>query len=155
MAPLLGASATTSLGMLSLATSDVVAVRTFGIGSAVGIMVDFMISLVLMPTLLSLVKPERRETPHERYLIHPLQAIAGLSTRRPRLVATCAIGAGVIAAVGMLRLRVDTNASISSASHTHQPVGRRDRSRARRCALRWILLEGPPESNSDSGRSTG
>ena len=58
MAPLLGASATTSLGMLSLATSEVVAVRTFGIGSAVGIMVDFMISLILMPTLLSLVKSE-------------------------------------------------------------------------------------------------
>ena len=41
-APLLGASATTALGMLSLATSDVVAVRSFGIGSAVGIMVDFV-----------------------------------------------------------------------------------------------------------------
>ena len=35
-APLLGASATTALGMLSLATSSVVAVRAFGIGSAVG-----------------------------------------------------------------------------------------------------------------------
>ncbi len=45
-APLLGASATTALGMLSLATSSVVAVRSFGVGSAVGIMVDFMISLV-------------------------------------------------------------------------------------------------------------
>ena len=41
-APLFGASATTALGMLSLATSNVVAVRTFGIGSAVGIMVDFV-----------------------------------------------------------------------------------------------------------------
>jgi predicted RND superfamily exporter protein len=63
-APLLGASATTALGMLSLATSEVVAVRSFGIGSAVGIMVDFVISLVLMPTLLSLVKPETAEPPH-------------------------------------------------------------------------------------------
>ena len=53
-APLLGASATTALGMLSLATSNVVAVRSFGIGSAVGIMVDFVISLVLVPTLLTL-----------------------------------------------------------------------------------------------------
>ena len=40
-APLLGASGTTALGMLSLATSDVVAVRTFGIGAAIGVMVDF------------------------------------------------------------------------------------------------------------------
>ena len=37
------------MAMLSLATSNVVAVREFGIGSAVGIMVDFAISLVLVP----------------------------------------------------------------------------------------------------------
>ena len=56
-APLLGASATTALGLASLATSDVVAVRAFGIGAAVGVMVDFVMSLVLVPTLLMLVKP--------------------------------------------------------------------------------------------------
>src|SRR5690606_38781809 len=52
---LCGASVTTALGMLSLATSNVVAVRSFGIGSAVGIMVDFVVSLVLVPTLLTFV----------------------------------------------------------------------------------------------------
>ena len=57
-APLLGASGTTALGMLSLATSDVVAVRTFGIGAAIGVMVDFAISLVFVPTLLTLVRPD-------------------------------------------------------------------------------------------------
>ena len=40
-APLLGASGTTALGMMSLATSNVVAVREFGLGSAIGVMVDF------------------------------------------------------------------------------------------------------------------
>jgi len=74
--PLLGASATTALGMASLATSNVVAVRSFGLGSAVGIMVDFMISLVFVPTVLSLMKPEGHETPHERYLVGPMQSIA-------------------------------------------------------------------------------
>ena len=108
-APLLGASATTALGMLSLATSEVVAVRTFGIGSAVGIMVDFVISLILMPTLLSLVKPENRVAPHERYLIPPLRRIAALSTRCPRLVLTVSIMVGLVTALGILRLRVDTN----------------------------------------------
>ena len=39
-APLLAASGTTALGLLSLATSDVVAIRHFGIGAAVGVMVD-------------------------------------------------------------------------------------------------------------------
>ncbi len=53
-APILGASGTTALGMATLATSSVVAVREFGLGSAIGVMVDFAISIVLVPTLLGL-----------------------------------------------------------------------------------------------------
>ena len=84
-APLLGASATTALGMLSLATSNVVAVRAFGIGSAVGIMVDFVISLVLMPTLLSLVKPEiARGAPRALSCRAAAAVSRRFSTRRPR-----------------------------------------------------------------------
>ncbi len=86
-APLFGASATTALGMASLATSNVVAVRSFGVGSAVGIMVDFMISLVFVPTMLSLMKPELEEPLHEKYLVQPMRRIAAFSTqpsaRRP------------------------------------------------------------------------
>ena len=79
--PLFGASATTALGMASLATSNVVAVRSFGVGSAVGIMVDFMISLVFVPTLLSLMKPEVQEPLHERYLVSSMRRIAAFSTQ--------------------------------------------------------------------------
>ncbi|MGB2717290.1 MAG: DUF1302 family protein [Vicinamibacterales bacterium] len=146
-APLLGASATTALGMLSLATSEVVAVRTFGIGSAVGIMVDFMISLVLMPTLLSLVQPETGEAPHERYLIPPLQSIARLSTRRPRLVAAASMAVGLIAALGILRLRVDTN-HINFFSKSHplsESAAVIDRELAGVYSFQ-MMLEGPPES---------
>ena len=59
-APLLGASGTTALGLLSLATSNVVAVRAFGIGAAVGVMVDFVMSLVFVPTLLMLLQARDR-----------------------------------------------------------------------------------------------
>ena len=48
---------TTALGLASLATSNVVAVRAFGVGAAVGVMVDFVMSLVLVPTLLMLITP--------------------------------------------------------------------------------------------------
>ena len=120
-APLLGASATTALGMLSLATSDVVAVRSFGIGSAVGIMVDFVISLVVMPTLLSLVRPEVGETPHERYLLPPLMRVARWSTGHPgRVLATC-VAVGLVTSLGIFRLRVDTN-HINFFSRNH-PLG--------------------------------
>jgi len=146
-APLLGASATTALGMLSLATSSVVAVRAFGVGSAVGIMVDFAISLVLMPTLLTLVKPETAEAPHERYFLAPLKAVARFSCAHPGRVLTVSIALAVVATMGILRLRVDTNhISFFSADH---PLGQSaaiiDKELGGIYSFQ-IMLEGPPES---------
>jgi predicted RND superfamily exporter protein len=120
-APLFGASATTALGMLSLATSEVVAVQSFGVGSAVGIMVDFVVSLVLMPTMLSLVKPDLREAPHEKFLVAPLHRIARFSCAHPRRVLAVTLALCVLAVFGVLRLRVDTN-HINFFSSKH-PLG--------------------------------
>jgi uncharacterized protein len=146
-APLLGASGTTALGMLSLATSNVVAVKAFGIGSAVGIMVDFAISLVLVPTMLSLVKPETGEAPHERYFLAPLKAIARFSCARPGRVLVVSVLVSIVAALGMLRLRVDTN-HISFFSKDH-PLGQSaaiiDKELAGIYSFQ-IMLEGPQES---------
>jgi uncharacterized protein len=146
-APLLGASATTALGMASLATSNVVAVRAFGLGSGVGIMVDFMISLVFVPTLLSLMKPEVHETPHEKYLVGPMRAIAMYSTRHPRSVVAVSVALAAIASFGILRLRVDTN-HINFFSPKH-PLGQSARvidSELSGIYSFQVLLEGPPES---------
>jgi predicted RND superfamily exporter protein len=145
--PLLGASGTTALGMLSLATSDVVAVRSFGIGAGVGIMVDFAISLVLMPTLLSLVKPEAHETPHERYLLPPMQRVAKWSTRRPGRVLALSVAFGLMASVGIVWLHVDTN-HINFFSRNH-PLGRSAAvidSKLGGVYSYQMMLEGPPES---------
>ncbi len=146
-APLLGASATTALGMLSLATSNVVAVRSFGVGAAVGIMVDFVISLVLMPTLLTLVKPETAEAPHEKYFLAPLKAIARFSCARPGRVLAVSVGLAVLASLGIMRLRVDTN-HISFFSENH-PLGQSaaviDKELGGVYSFQ-IMLEGPPES---------
>jgi len=146
-APLLGASATTALGMLSLATSNVVAVRAFGIGSAVGIMVDFVISLVLVPTLLTWVRPETAEAPHERYLLEPLKRIARFSCRHPGRVVAISLAVGLVAALGMLRLRVDTN-HINFFRSGH-PISRSasviDRQLSGVYSFQ-IMLEGPPDS---------
>jgi predicted RND superfamily exporter protein len=107
--PLLGASATTALGLLSLATSNVHAVRTFGIGAATGVMVDFVMSLVFVPTLLTLVRVDTAPPPQERWLVGPMQAIARFSVSRARPVLACALAAAVVATAGISRLRVDTN----------------------------------------------
>jgi len=148
-APLLGASGTTALGMLSLATSDVVAVRSFGVGSAVGIMVDFMISLVFVPTVLSLMKPETGETPHEKYLVTPMRRIAMFSTRNPVRVLVAATVLCAIALVGIRNLRVDTN-HINFFSPKH-PLGQSARVIDDELSGIYsfqILLEGPADSLS-------
>jgi predicted RND superfamily exporter protein len=147
LAPLLGASVTTALGMLSLATSVVVAVRAFGIGSAVGIMVDFALSVVLMPTLLTFVKPETAKTPHERFLLPPMLKIARVSCAHPRRVLAVSLAVAAIAVAGMFRLRVDTN-HINFFSTDH-PLGQSARVIDSKLAGVYsfqIMLEGKPES---------
>ena len=81
--PLLGASATTALGMLSLATSNVVAVQVVrrrrrgrhhgGLRHLAGVRADHS----------GLMKPELGAPPHEKYLVTPMRRIAAFSTRRP------------------------------------------------------------------------
>ena len=146
-APLLAASGTTALGMLSLATSSVVAVQAFGVGSAIGIMVDFMISLVFVPTALSLLKPETAATPHEKYLIEPLRRIAMFSTRHPGRVLIVTVVIAALAATGARDLRVDTNhINFFSAGH---PLGQSARVIDNELSGIYsfqVLLEGPPES---------
>ena len=136
--------------MLSLATSNVVAVRSFGVGSAVGIMVDFMISIVFVPTVLSLMQPEVGQTPHERYLIGPMRAIARFSTAHPGKVLTATAALLIVAAFGIRELRVDTN-HINFFSRNH-PLGESARVIDDQLSGIYsfqILLEGPPESLSD------
>ena len=147
--PLFGASATTALGMLSLATSHVVAVRSFGIGSAIGIMMDFVISLVLVPTLLTLVKErgEQPDTPNERYLIGPLRRVAYLSTRYPARTLAVAVLVCMAAVFGILRLRVDTN-HINFFAESH-PLGESARVIDRELSGVYsfqLMLEGAPDS---------
>lgn len=108
-APLLGASTTTALGMLSLATSQVVAVREFGMGSAVGVMVDFAISIVLVPTVLGWVRTEPATPPQESWFLEPLRRVAMFSTRHARAVMAVVAVLVALAGWGMADLRVDTN----------------------------------------------
>jgi predicted RND superfamily exporter protein len=119
LAPLFGASATTALGMLSLATSQVVAVREFGMGAAVGVMVDFVISVALVPTMLAWTHPEPAEVPQESWFLGPLRAVARFSTRHAGAVAAVGVLVVGVAGLGITRLRVDTN-HINFFSERHE-----------------------------------
>jgi uncharacterized protein len=145
--PLLGASATTALGLLSLATSNVHSVRTFGIGAATGVMVDFVMSLVFVPTLLTLVKIDTAPPPQERWLVEPMRRVARFAVGRARPVLACALVAAIVATAGISRLRVDTNhINFFSERHSlHRSADVIDRYLSGIYSFN-ILLEGPPES---------
>lgn len=147
MAPLFGASATTALGMLSLATSQVVAVREFGMGSAVGVMVDFGISLVLVPTLLGLIKEDAVAPPQESWFLGPLRAVALFATRHARAVMAAAGVLAVLGGLGITRLRVDTNhINFFSEHHELYTSARVLDNRLAGIYTFQVFLEGPPES---------
>jgi uncharacterized protein len=145
--PLFGASATTALGLLSLATSNVLSVRTFGIGSAVGVMVDFAMSLVFLPTLLTIVPPDTAPPPQERWLMRPLQRVAQFSMRYAWMVLAGLLLASVIAIGGIWKLRVDTNhINFFGPSHPlHQSAEIIDRHLSGVYSFN-IMLEGAPGS---------
>jgi hypothetical protein len=145
--PLLAASGTTAIGLASLATSDVVAVRAFGIGAAVGVMVDFVMSLVFVPTLLMWLKPELGEAPQERYLLGPMRSVARFSMRHARGVAVVTMLTMLLAAAGTWWLHVDTNhMNFFAEDHPlHQSAKVIDEQLSGIYSFN-ILLEGEPDS---------
>ena len=146
-APLLGASATTALGLASLATSNVVAVRAFGVGAAVGVMVDFVMSLVLVPTLLTMLKPSAAMAPQERYFLGPMQRVARFSIRHAKRVVLVTSVLMAVGLFGLRWLRVDTNhINFFAQDHPlHRSADVIDRQLSGIYSFN-ILLEGEPES---------
>ena len=147
LAPLLGASGTTALGMASLATSSVVAVREFGLGSAIGVMVDFGISIVLMPTMLGWLKIGSDPPPQETWFMRPMQAVARLTTRYTWPIAAGALLVTAVAAAGVMRLRVDTNhINFFNEDHPLATSAAVIDTKLSGIYTFQVLLEGPPES---------
>jgi predicted RND superfamily exporter protein len=143
---------TTALGLLTLATSHIVAVRDFGIGAALGVTVDMAVSIVLVPTLLARVQPDRRMPALELFLIDALRKTAGFATSRPVIVTAGAAVIGVAAMLGIGRLRVDTN-HIAFFPPSH-PLSESARVIDRELGGVYnfhVFLEGAPDSLTDPG----
>jgi len=146
-APLIGASATTALGLLSLATSDVVAVKTFGIGAAIGVMFDVLVSLVLVPTLMMWMPPPVAAPPQDFWFREPLARAGRVAFGRWRIVLMATVLVAMVAVAGLLRVRVDTN-HINFFPSEH-PITTSARVIDRDLSGIYtfdVLLEGPAES---------
>jgi hypothetical protein len=110
-APSLYTALTTAFGLLSLAVSDVPAVRRFGVFGALGVFVSFAVSVTLVPVALSFFPPPRQVRtsqgtgPPGRFL----RAAARLSTERYRAVLAVALLVSLAGVAGIARVRNNTD----------------------------------------------
>jgi predicted RND superfamily exporter protein len=110
-------------------------------------MVDFVVSLVLVPTALLMLRRPPAPAPQERWLKGPMQRVAQLSIRRPAAVLMVATAITGVAVTGLLWLHVDTN-HINFFSKDH-PLARSARVIDEKLGGIYtfqVLLEGPAES---------
>jgi hypothetical protein len=107
--PVFAASLTTSLGMVALATSKVAAVRSFGIATGIGVMLDFLLSFALVPLALTLVPARREAAPSGERMARLLGSVSRFLAPRAKAALLLSGVVVTVAVAGMFRLRVSTN----------------------------------------------
>ncbi len=104
---------TTAIGFLSLATSDVPAIRDFGVFCGIGVLLSYAVTLGLVPGLVSAGSRHGPGSVHARHgrIEDALARIEPtVASPRGRVVVVGAVAAlAAAAAIGIARLRVETN----------------------------------------------
>ncbi|HHK66955.1 MAG TPA: hypothetical protein ENJ47_00920, partial [Candidatus Acetothermia bacterium] len=103
-------SLTTAAGFLSLLNSYFVPQRTFGLFTSVGILVAMLLSLFLIPSILSLVPVPKPATGRKRRggLTVILTGMEKGIIRHGRIVLVVGIVVGVVFGAGFSRIRIET-----------------------------------------------
>jgi predicted RND superfamily exporter protein len=101
---------TTVLGFLSLLVSQVPSVRQFGLWASVGVALATLISLTLIPALLSLLGPPRRlpRRPGGGAVDRGAERLADFDLRWRRGIFAFALAVLVLCCFGIARLRIST-----------------------------------------------
>jgi len=104
-------SVTTALGMLALLIVPIPPVRYFGIAAALGVMVAFLYTVIVLPLLLDLwaPSPRSREGASHHRLQGLLRRVGAFGEKRPVAVVVVFALCGVIGLIGVSRVSVDTN----------------------------------------------
>ena len=105
-------SFTTAIGFSSLCISKVVPVREFGILSAFGVLMVFVIGMSFDPALLSyLPRPsERKKKAYDTGLLAKiLRWISGVDRKRPGLIMAIGLAALLWGVIGIFRIKVETH----------------------------------------------
>lgn len=106
--PCFATSLTTALGLLSLTSSKVPAVKTFGIGSSIGILSAFIISIVYVPFLISII-PSKYRAAKESAWLGPLKTLHRFNHRRSRALLIGMTSLFLLAIFYITKLEVNTN----------------------------------------------
>lgn len=112
--PILLTSVTTMLGMLALIISDIPQIGVFGITSAVAVMVAFVMTIVVLPVLLDIWHPYRRQPAQktvksEHWLQPHLNRIPALVSKAPRSTIFAYFLLFSLLLYGATRVVVDSN----------------------------------------------
>lgn len=98
-APMFIAASTTVLGFLSLTVNRIVSIRELGLYASVGITLAFLLSLILVPALLTVLPlPTRREGAFSPRISALLRRLASLAITYRRSVIAVGLGIAVLSA---------------------------------------------------------
>jgi len=101
---------TTAQGFLSLAVSEIPAVRQFGLFAALGVAVAFLVGMTAVPAVLSFLPPPPGAPREEhRFTLRLLDTTSRLATTRPWLVLAVFSAITAVAAAGIPLIRANTD----------------------------------------------
>lgn len=117
--PLVVTSLTTAIGFLTLWFAEMPPFKVFGLFTVLGIALCWLLTVTLVPAILSLLKPkvggylQKRQSMRVRdeqsSLVHALVDIGGWVNRNARVLGLGVAVLGVLAAMGAARLHVDSS----------------------------------------------
>jgi len=118
LAPCFLTTATSAGSFASFATGGVLALTQFGVMSAIGVSLAFILTFTLLPALMVLVPAKPRHRKHSAAWQEVLVRLANLGTRRRRLVLAVSIVLALVGATGIPKLRIEMSLSeLWSADH--------------------------------------
>ncbi len=139
--PVVLTSLTTAAGFLSLLNAYMVPQRAFGLFTALGILFAMLLSLLLIPAVLQLVRPPRaRTTSAHSWLARGLGAVVGRAIRYRRAVLIGGVILAMAFSAGIPLLRIET-AQRAFLGERHPAVRSMDRLDALFAGSNQIMIE--------------
>ncbi len=112
--PITLTSATTVFGFSSLAFNHITILREFGIVATFGLAINFLITIIVIPGFLQLIKvpmimEKKKQNPVKKYINVLVEWFIVLATRHKPTVIACVLIVLTVAVIGCFRIKVDTD----------------------------------------------